>query len=281
MTARRTLARSAHAEGVALHAGVRSRIAFYPADANTGVLFRRAGSAVDIPALWKYVAPDERLNTCLTKDGATIKLVEHVMAALAGAEIDDCVVEVDGPEPPILDGAALALVDIIDTAGVRDNGGARQLCVVKRTVEVSEGNARARLSPGETRTFHFEIEFPETGKQTIDWMFTPATFRTDIAPARTFGKMEDRDAYAKAGYGRGADLTNALVFEKGQLINKEAQRFPDEFVRHKVLDAIGDLALAGMPIMGRFEGHRSSHRLNAMLLQALFADPANYEIVQS
>ena len=276
MTGRRTLAREANAEGCALHAGVRSRITFHPAEPNTSIVFRRAG--VDIPALWKHVAPDERLNTCLTKDGTTIKLVEHVMAALAGAEIDDCMVEVDGPEPPILDGAALAFLGVLDGAGIRDNGGTRHHCIVRRAVEVSEGSARARLSPDVGRAFRFEIEFPETGRQTIDWVFSSATFRSEIAPARTFGKMEDRDAYAKAGYGRGADLTNTLVFEKGELINKDTQRFPDEFVRHKVLDAIGDLALAGMPIVGRFEGCRSSHRLNAMLLAALFADPANHEI---
>ncbi len=279
MTQRRTLAREAHAEGVALHAGVRSRIWFRPAEFG-GVVFRRAGHTVDIPALWKFITPNERLNTCLTKDGVTIKLVEHVMAALAGAGIDDCLVEVDGPEPPILDGAALAYLEIIDNAGLNESGGTLQHCIVKCSVEVREGNARARLSPGK-RTFHFEIEFQETGKQTIAWMFTPATFRSDIAPARTFGKMEDREQYAAAGYGRGADLTNTLVFEKGKLLNADAQRFPDEFVRHKVLDAIGDLGLAGMPVVGRFEGWRSSHRLNALLLAALFADPANYEIVSA
>lgn len=278
MIGRRTLAREAHAEGVALHAGVRSRIWFRPAESG-GFVFRRTGYDTNIPALWKYVVPNERLNTCLTRGGVTVKLVEHVMAALAGAEIDDCIVEVDGPEPPILDGAALAYLEALDKGGVRENAGARQICRVKKSVEAGEGDARTRLSPGDGRAFHFEIEFPETGKQSIDWMFTPATFRTDIAPARTFGKMEDREQYAAAGYGRGANLTNTLVFEKGQLINKDAQRFPDEFVRHKVLDAIGDLALAGMPIVGRFEGYRSSHRLNAMLLQALFAEPANHEIV--
>lgn len=278
MTKRRTLAREAYAEGVALHAGVRSQMWMRPAMPGLGIVFRRTDSKVDIPAHWTHVSRDERLNTCLTKDGIAIKLVEHVMAALAGAEVDDCLVEVDGPEPPILDGAALAFLDIIDAAGAQESGGARETCRVHRAVEVCEGNARARLLPAAKRGFHFEIDFPETGKQTVDWTFTPEAFRRDIAPARTFGKMEDREAYAKAGYGRGADLTNTLVFEKGKIVNAKAQRFPDEFVRHKVLDAIGDLALAGAPIIGCFEGYLSSHRLNAMLLAALFDDPANYEI---
>jgi UDP-3-O-[3-hydroxymyristoyl] N-acetylglucosamine deacetylase len=138
-----------------------------------------------------------------------------------------------------------------------------------------------RLVPATWAEFAFEIEFPETGRQAIDWVFTPATFRSDIAPARTFGRMEDRERLAAAGYGRGADFTNTLVFENGRLANPEAQRFPDEFVRHKVLDAIGDLYLAGKPIVGRFEGYRSSHRLNNALLHALFADPANFETFET
>jgi UDP-3-O-[3-hydroxymyristoyl] N-acetylglucosamine deacetylase len=280
MTGRRTLARKAQAEGVALHAGVRTRITFHPAARpGAGIVFARPDTTAHIPASWENVAAGERLNTCLTRNGETIRLVEHVMAALAGAEIDDCIVEVDGPEPPILDGAALAYLDILDAAGIAEIGGVRRQCIVKQAVEVGEGEARARLSPGATRTFHFEIEFPETGGQVIDWAFTAAAFRRDIAPARTFGKIEDREAYARSGYGRGADLTNTLVFERGALVNKEAQRFPDEFVRHKVLDAVGDLALAGMPVVGRFEGYRSSHRLNNALLRALFADRSNYEFI--
>jgi UDP-3-O-[3-hydroxymyristoyl] N-acetylglucosamine deacetylase len=281
MTKRRTLARKAHAEGVALHAGIPSRITFHPDEQarGGGIVFVRAGGAQDISASWEHVAPDERLNTCLTRNGQTIKLVEHVMAALAGAGIDDCFVEVDGPEPPILDGAALAYLDIIDKAGVREYGGTRRVCVVRRVVEVGEGDSVARLSPAKAREFHFEIDFPETGKQVIDWVFTPETFRSEIAPARTFGRIEDREKYAAAGYGRGADLTNTLVFQGGKLMNAEAQRFPDEFVRHKVLDAVGDLALAGMPVVGRFEGYRSSHRLNHALLRALFASSGNCEIV--
>jgi UDP-3-O-[3-hydroxymyristoyl] N-acetylglucosamine deacetylase len=280
MTGRRTLATEVTAEGVALHAGVPARITFHPAvHAGGGIVFVRADGKEDIEAYWENVASDERLNTCLTKNGETIKLVEHVMAALAGAEIDDCIVEVDGPEPPILDGAALAYLDLFAQAGTAECVGTRRLVRVLQPVEVTEDGARARLLPASRREFAFEIEFTETGRQQIDWVFTPETFRTDIAPARTFGRIEDRETYAAAGYGRGADLTNTLVFEKGRLMNADAQRFPDEFVRHKVLDAVGDLYLSGDPLIGRFEGYRSSHRLNNALLRALFADPANYEIV--
>jgi UDP-3-O-[3-hydroxymyristoyl] N-acetylglucosamine deacetylase len=278
MTERRTLASEVTAEGVALHAGVRTRIRFVPAPPGSGIVFHRLDDSAIIPARWDHVAP-EPLNTTLTKDGVTIRLVEHVMAALASAEIDDCRVDVDGPEPPILDGAALAYLELLDGAGTRNHGGKRDALRVKSTVEVTEDGARAKLSSAARSEFAFEIEFPETGRQTIEWVFTRETFRTDIAPARTFGRIEDREKYAAAGYGRGADLTNTLVFQGGKLMNAEAQRFPDEFVRHKVLDAVGDLYLSGYPIVGRFEGHRSSHRLNNALLRALFADPGNYEIV--
>jgi len=279
MTKRRTLAHEVDAEGVALHAGVRTRIGFLPAPPGTGIVFHRVDCAADIPALWNHVSP-EPLNTVIEAGGITIKLVEHVMAALAGAEIDDCRIEVDGIEPPILDGAALAYLDLLAKAGVREHGGARQCCLVRRSVTAADDTARVRLTPcGQHRQFRFEIEFPETGQQTIEWTFTPEAFRRDIAPARTFGRMEDRERYAAAGYGRGADFYNTLVFKGGQLLNASAQRFPDEFVRHKVLDAVGDLTLAGYPILGRFEGYRSSHRLNNALLRALFADPANYQLV--
>ena len=278
MTKRRTLATETDAEGVALHAGVRTRIRFSPAPPGTGIVFHRVDHAADIPALWNHVSP-EPLNTVLEAGGTTIKLVEHVMAALAGAEIDDCRIEVDGPEPPILDGAALAYLDLLGKAGAREHGGVRDCYHVKAAIEVAEDGARAKLLPSARREFGFEIEFPETGRQVLDWMFTPAAFRRDIAPARTFGRMEDRERYAAMGYGRGADFDNTLVFDGGRLLNPTAQRFADEFVRHKVLDAVGDLQMAGKPIMGRFEGYRSSHRLNNTLLRALFADPANYEIV--
>ena len=279
MTKRRTLAKEAYAEGVALHAGVRTRIHFFPAPPNCGIIFHRTGEPGEIPALWDNVAGDEQLNTSLSANGITIRLVEHVMAALAGADIDDCRIEVDGPEPPILDGAALAYLDVLDRAGAHEHAVARDAYRVRVAVEVADNGAHTTLRPATGREFHFEIEFPETGKQTIAWMFTPQAFRSEIAPARTFGRMEDRERLAAAGYGRGADFTNTLVFEGGRLRNPGTQRFPDEFVRHKVLDAIGDLKLAGKPILGRFEGSRSSHRLNNWLLRALFADPGNYEVV--
>jgi UDP-3-O-[3-hydroxymyristoyl] N-acetylglucosamine deacetylase len=280
MAGRITLARAAAAEGVALHAGVAAKLRMLPAAAGTGIVFRRSdlpGSA-PIPALWSNVS-ETRLGTVLRgADGASVAVVEHLMAALAGAGIDDCLVEIDGPEPPILDGDALSFLDVLDKAGVTSNGGRRRNLRVLRPVEASGENASATLSPAENPEYDFEIAFESAviGQQHFSCPFTPESFRREIAPARTFGFLQEAEQLRAAGYARGAGLENTLVLDGDRLLNPQLQRFPDEFVRHKILDAIGDMKLAGAPLYARFEGRRSSHALNNALLRALFADPANY-----
>ncbi len=252
MAKRRTLSGEVFAEGVSLHAGVPVRMRVAPAAPGHGIAFRRSdvpGSAL-IPALWSNVA-ETRLGTVLKgADGTSIAVVEHLLSAAAGTGIDDCLIEIGGPEPPILGGDALSFVRLIDQARLREVQGLRDMIRVLKEVGVASGDAHARLLPASEARYFFEIEFPSA-----------ATLRA-------------------AGYGRGADLTNTLVIDGNRLLNPELRRFPDEFVRHKILDAIGDLKLAGAPLIARFEGHRSSHTLNNALLRALFADPANYERVR-
>jgi UDP-3-O-[3-hydroxymyristoyl] N-acetylglucosamine deacetylase len=283
MPTRRTLAREVFAEGVTLHAGVPVRLRLLPADPGTGIKFRRTdiADAPWIEALWSNVS-DARLGTVLgPADGTGVGVVEHLLAALSGAEVDDCLAEVDAPEPPILDGDALSFLRLIDSAGVHETEAPREVIRVLREVGVSHGDARARLMSAPRAEFAFEIEFASAaiGRQTFECAFNAETFRRDIAPARTFGFLHEAEQLRRAGYGRGADLGNTLVIDGDSLVNPELQRFPDEFVRHKILDAIGDLKLAGAPVIGRFEGHRSSHALNNALLRALFADPGNFERV--
>jgi UDP-3-O-[3-hydroxymyristoyl] N-acetylglucosamine deacetylase len=281
MASRHTLAREVSVQGVTLHAGVPSRLRMLPAAPGTGIEFKRAdlkGSA-PIPALWSSVA-ETRLGTVLRgADGATVGVIEHLMSALSGAEIDDCTIEVEGPEPPILDGDALSFLVAIDEAGTRAQG-AREAIRLNRAVEVTTASASVKLLPAEKPEFHFEIEFDSAaiGRQEFSCTLDSETFRRDIAPARTFGFFEEAEQLRAAGYGRGADLTNTLVIDGDRLMNAALQRYPDEFVRHKILDAIGDLKLAGLPVIARFEGRKSSHTLNNQLLRALFADPANYRI---
>jgi UDP-3-O-[3-hydroxymyristoyl] N-acetylglucosamine deacetylase len=285
MAKRRTLEGEVFADGVTLHAGVPVHMRLSPAPPGDGIVFRRRdvpGSAF-IPALWSNVA-ETRLGTVLKgPDGTSVGVVEHLLSAASGIGIDDCLIEIDGPEPPILDGDALSFVRLFDAAGSSEAAGSRDRIRILREVEVSSGDARASLLPATQAEFFFEIEFPSAaiGRQTFQCPFTEAAFRRDIAPARTFGFLHEATALREAGYGRGADLTNTLVIDGNRLLNPELQRFPDEFVRHKILDAIGDLKLAGAALVGRFEGHRSSHTLNNALLRALFADPANYERVPS
>jgi UDP-3-O-[3-hydroxymyristoyl] N-acetylglucosamine deacetylase len=280
MAKRRTLAAEICADGVTLHAGVPVHMRLLPAEPETGIRFRRVDviGSEPISALWANVV-EARLGTVLGgAAGATVGVVEHLLAALAGAEIDDCSIELDGPEPPVLDGDALAFLSLVDRAGIRETSGRRPIINVLKEVAVTSGDSAARLLPCDARSFSFEIDFssPAIGRQSFTFDFSPENFRRDIAPARTFGFLRDAEQLRAMGYGRGADLHNTLVIDGDRLLNPELQRFPDEFVRHKILDAIGDLKLAGAPVIAHFEGRRSSHALNNALLRALFADPENF-----
>jgi UDP-3-O-[3-hydroxymyristoyl] N-acetylglucosamine deacetylase len=274
----RTLAGQVTVEGVALHAGTLVRMTLAPATAGRGIVFQRSDlGGREIPAIYDRVA-ETRLGTVIGQDGAKVGVIEHLMAAIAGAEIDDLIVTLDGPEPPILDGDALSYLKLIEQAGIAETRGQCGSIRVLRSVQVEDGGARAALLPSDEREFHFEIDFSSAaiGRQNFHWTFSREGFAKDIAPARTFGFVHELDLLNKAGLGRGASLENTLAIEGDRVLNPELMRFPDEFVRHKVLDAIGDLALAGSPIIGRFEGHRSGHALNNELLRALFAHPDNY-----
>lgn len=282
MATRQTLASEIATEGVALHAGVMVRMRLCPAPAHTGILFRRTDRHSEIPALWTHVG-QTHLGTVLTNtEGHSVGVIEHLMAALAGAEIDDCIVELDGPEPPILDGDALSYLHLIEKAGVRAGDVPRSSLHIRRTIEVGDDKAWVRLSPAGQSEYAFDIDFSGSaiGRQHYAFAFTAAGFRDEIAPARTFGFLSDAEKLRAAGFARGASLENTLVIDGPRIVNETVLRFADEFVRHKILDAIGDMKLAGAPLIGRFEGHCSSHKLNNELLHALFADPDNYERVE-
>jgi UDP-3-O-[3-hydroxymyristoyl] N-acetylglucosamine deacetylase len=278
---RRTIAKDISIEGTALHAGVTVHMTLSPADAGMGVVFRRSdlGNA-EIPALYDRVG-ETRLGTFITDGKASVGVIEHLMSAVAGAEIDDLLVTLDGPEPPILDGDALSYFTVLERAGFREQKGARKAIRVLKRVEVTHKDASAALVPADGYAFDFEIVFPTAaiGTQTMDWAFSSVAFKNDIAPARTFGFMHELDALNKMGLGRGASLENTLAIDGDKIVNANVMRFKDEFVRHKILDAIGDMATAGAPIIGKFEGRKSGHALNNALLRKLFEDPANYALV--
>lgn len=284
MALRQTIDREISTTGVALHAGVSVRMTLLPALDGAGIVFRRTDqSNADIPARFDAVA-ETRLGTVIANgDGVKVGVVEHLMAAIAGAEIDDLIVELDGPEPPILDGDALSYLRLLEQAGMRKHSSARRMVEILKRVIARSGNDTASLSPSDHREFSFEIDFPSAaiGRQTFAWRFSPESFRKEIAPARTFGFVHELEHLRKLGLAGGASLENTLALDGDRVMNAELMRFPDEFVRHKILDALGDLALAGGPILGRFEGVRSGHSLNNLLLRSLFADSANYRWIDA
>lgn len=280
---RRTIAKEIRKSGTALHAGGTMNMTLSPAPSGSGVLFRRADlGGKEIPALYDRVG-ETRLGTVIAQGDASVGVIEHLMAAVAGAEIDDLLVTVDGPEPPILDGDALSYFRLLDEAGNKEQSGERKAIKVTKPVEITIKDARIRLLPSDTPEYSYDLDYSNTkaiGKQSYRMTLTRENFAREIAPARTFGFTHELDALHKMGLGRGASLENTLAIEGDEVLNKDLMRFPDEFVRHKILDAIGDMALAGGRLIARFEGVKSGHATNNAVLRALFADPSCYEIVE-
>lgn len=269
--------------GVGLHSGRMIRAALGPAPSGTGVVFHRTDLGITVPALFDHVI-DTRLCTMLAADGARIGTVEHIMAALAAAGIDDALIELDGPEVPILDGSAEPFQFLIDCAGRGSNPGIPRAIRVLRPVRVAESDhpqaAWAELLPGDMSGLDAEISIDFTaeaiGRQTYRMRISTEGFRAELARARTFTMAEDVTRLRAAGLALGGGLHNAVVVDGAQVLNPGGLRFTDEFVRHKLLDVVGDLALAGGRILGRFRGHRTGHALNNKLLHALLADRANW-----
>jgi UDP-3-O-[3-hydroxymyristoyl] N-acetylglucosamine deacetylase len=276
MTLRRTIAHEVTASGIALHSGVPVTMRVSPAPSGHGIVFRRADIGVDIPARFDQVS-ETRLGTVIGSGQAKVGVVEHLMAAAAGAEIDDLLVTLDGPEPPILDGDALSYLSLLESGGAAEQAEPRMALKVMKPVTVESGDARASLLPDDRLSFTYELSFPVIGDQYYAFSFSRAGFKAEIAPARTFGFLSELETLNKMDLAKGASLANTLALDDSGVINREHQRFADEFVRHKILDAIGDMALAGAPLLARFEGRKSGHATNNALLRALFADPKNYE----
>ncbi|MCS6931787.1 MAG: UDP-3-O-acyl-N-acetylglucosamine deacetylase [Acetobacteraceae bacterium] len=278
---RRTLASAICCVGVGLHSGRRARLTLAPGEPGRGILFRRSDLGIDIPATADAVV-DTRLNTTIGAQGARIGTIEHVMAALAGAGVDDAVVEVDGPEVPILDGSAEPFLFLLRCAGIARSHLPRRTIEVLKTVRVEDGGAFAELSPAPLPGFEaamtIEFDAAAIGRQSLSLRVTEDTFRRCLADARTFTTAEEVSRARAAGLAKGGSLHNAVVVDGALVLNPGGLRHPDEFVRHKLLDAVGDLALAGAPIRGRFTGHRSGHALNVRLVRALLADSSAWRL---
>jgi UDP-3-O-[3-hydroxymyristoyl] N-acetylglucosamine deacetylase len=281
-----TLKNDIHCTGVGLHGGQRVRMTLRPAAPDSGIVLRRVdvgGDAALIPALYDHVG-DTRLCTVLAnRHGVKVGTVEHVMAALAGLGIDNAVIEVDGPELPIMDGSSAPFVFLIECAGIVEQDASRRAIRVLKPVHVTGEGGSASLFPAPAFEIDFTIDFPSRviGRQSFRWRAAPGSFKTELSRARTFGFYREVEQMRQAGLGRGGSLENAIVVDGDRVMNPGGLRMADEFVRHKALDAVGDLALAGAYIVGRYVGEKSGHRLNNELLRALFADESAWMWVRA
>ena len=282
-----TLAEPVELTGLGVHSNAPVTIVLQPAEADSGVVFKRtcdAGQDHDpVPARWSEVTMTELCTVIGAKSESSVSTIEHLMSALAGLGVDNVLVEIDGPEVPILDGSSVQFVDAIDDAGIVAIDTPREYVKVLKPVRVDIGRGFAELLPADHGfSLEVEIDFDNKviGNQKRVLELDPDTYRTEIAGARTFGFLRDVEYLWKAGFALGASLENTVALEDERVLNPEGLRFPDEFVRHKTLDAIGDLALAGGPLIGRYRSYCGGHKLNVAVLEALFADPDAFELVR-
>jgi len=264
--------------GIGVHTGEQARVTLLPAPADTGVVFIRTDVrdrdnriAVSGEAVCRT-----QLGTVITNAaGVTVSTIEHLMAALVMTGVDNALVEIDGPEMPIMDGSSIDFIRGLDRAGLQPQGVPRRFIEIVDVVEVIEGDKRATLRPSDGFEVAFEIAFASRaiGRQAVDLKMDPAAFRRELADCRTFGFLHEVEALRAMGLARGGSMDNAVVIDGDQIMNPEGLRRPDEFVRHKALDAIGDLYVLGAPVLGRFEGVLAGHGLNNALVRALLATP--------
>lgn len=282
-----TLAASVSINGVGLHSGEMIIMTLRPAAANSGIVFRRTDLAskdtglTDIPATYAHVV-DTMMSTVIgNAAGTRVGTIEHLMAALSALRLDNVLVEISGAEVPVLDGSSVIFVEKISKAGLAVLDAPRKAIRILQPVVVEDGLKRAALLPGEGFRLAFEIEFdnPVIGHQEVEADLYDDFFVDDILHARTFGFFSDFEKLQAAGLARGASLDNAVVIDGERILNEDGLRCEDEFVRHKVLDAVGDLSLAGMPLIGRYEGLRSGHAMNNRVLRALFDDASAWEVI--
>lgn len=274
----RTLERAVRISGMGLHTGATVTVDMKPAAKDTGIWFRRVDLPGEptVPAHYEHVV-DTSLATVIGNGAARVATIEHLMAALSMAGIDNLIVDVDGPEVPVLDGSAAPYFQRIEEAGVRDQRVSRRALKIASSCMVTDGDAYIRVSPGDSVTISYTIDFPHpmVGRQRYHWEMDPKRFSGQIAGARTFGFLKDVKMLQDRGLALGGSLRNALVFDDNALINMDGFRYQNECVRHKILDFIGDMALLPHPVIGHFEAYKAGHKLHNRLLHQIMQRPTS------
>lgn len=284
MLRQRTLKKLVTASGVGLHTGRKVRLTLRPAPVDTGVVFRRVDlpKVVDLPARAEMVG-ETRLSSCLVCGDAKVYTVEHLMSALGGLGVDNVFIDIDAAEVPIMDGSAAPFVLLVQQAGIEAQAAPKKFLRVLKRVEVSEGDKWARFEPHEGYRLSFSIDFKhpviDRSTQSVSLDFAETSYLKEIARARTFGFMHDVENLREDGLALGGGLDNAVVLDEYRVLNADGLRFADEFIRHKLLDAVGDLYLAGKPLLASFSAHKSGHALNNRLLRRLLAEASAWETV--
>ncbi len=284
MVRQRTLKKPVQATGVGLHTGEKVYLALRPAPVNSGIIFRRVDLSPPVELRAEaHSVHDTRLSTCLEVNGARVATIEHLMSAFAGLGIDNAYVDMTSAEVPIMDGSAGTFIFLLQSAGLEEQPAAKKFIRVKKTVEVSDGDKWVKFEPYNGYKLEFTIKFPHTvianTRQKVVVDLGEHSYIREISRARTFGFMHEFEAMRAQGRALGGNLDNAIVMDDYRVINPDGLRFEDEFVKHKVLDAIGDLYLLGHPLIGAFSGHKSGHALNNALVRTLLEDETAWEFV--
>ena len=285
MLKQRTLRNAINATGIGLHTGIKVNMDLLPADVNSGIRFIRTDvdPEIEIPALAENVG-ETSMSTTLVKDDIKVHTIEHLLSAIAGLGIDNCIIKLDGPEVPIMDGSAAPFVFLLQSAGLQDQDGMKKFIKVKKEVTSKRDDAFASIKPFDGFKVSFKVDFDHPvhktlpSKSVID--FSSTSFVKEVCRARTFGYMSDLDKLKSQNLVLGASVDNAIAFGDEDIINEEGLRFNDEIVKHKMLDAIGDLYLLGGNLIGEFSGYKSGHALNNQLLRKIIESEEAYEIVE-
>ena len=280
----KTLKNAIHCSGIGVHSGDKVSLTLHPAEPDFGIRFRRSdaeGKGTELSATWQNAVETPLCTTLTDGNGVKVATIEHLMSAFAGCGIDNALVEIDGAEVPIMDGSAAPFVFLIECAGTVEQDAPRRALRILKEITIEESHRAATLTSGHGLNVYFEIDFDSPAVSRQEWSIQVdcESYKREIARARTFGFLAEVDKLRAMGFARGGSLDNAIVINGSKILNEGGLRFDNEFVRHKILDSIGDLYLIGGPLLGQFRGLRAGHSLTLKLLQALFADPEAYEWV--